>query len=278
MAPLLKFTSGRRVEERVEAEGGVGGVEAGLAAVTDHRVLPHDRVALGLPRAVVLRPALQQLRVERADRQALELQRRQALVHRAQLRRHPREQLLAACQRRAGEPAGRTPRRAVDERAARAHEPAVVDLEELVRVARVGDERVLIRDAGRSGAPDRCRPSSCPSTTRRRRSRGRRRARWRCCPSRRTSTNRRRRRCPGFLRACDEVVVPALARAVVERRRSVDPPCSSWSGRPSRRPSWPSARHPSGRHGWSGRPMHPRPGTAASCRLSPSRRARAARS
>ena len=96
---LAEVHVGGRVEERVEAEVGVGGVEARLAAVADHRVLPLHRVARRLPGAVVLRAALQQVDVERAHREALELQRREPLVHALELRGHAREQLPAAAER-----------------------------------------------------------------------------------------------------------------------------------------------------------------------------------
>ena len=58
----------------------IANVEARLAAVANHRVVPGHRVAVVLPGAVVLRPALQLAAVEWADREALELQAGDALV------------------------------------------------------------------------------------------------------------------------------------------------------------------------------------------------------
>src|SRR4026208_1350179 len=81
---------------------GIGGVESRLAAVAPHRLKPLVLLTEVLPRPVVLCAALELVRVERADREALELERREVLVHRLELVRNTREQLVAPAQVRLG--------------------------------------------------------------------------------------------------------------------------------------------------------------------------------
>ncbi len=82
----------------------------------------------------------------RADREALELERGQAVVQTRQLRRNAREQLPAARQPVAAEPPVGVvaPRGAIDELPARTDHAAVARLDELERIVRVRDERVLV--------------------------------------------------------------------------------------------------------------------------------------
>src|SRR5919201_1444143 len=132
--------------ERVEAEVRNRDVEARLTSVADHLVLPLDRVPVGLPGAVVLRAALEDVHVARADREALELERREAVIEAFELGRDPRQHLPAACERVSAQPAVRVvaPRRPIDELAARADDASVARLEELERVVRIRDQRVLV--------------------------------------------------------------------------------------------------------------------------------------
>ncbi len=87
---IVEVNVGRVPGEVVETELGYGNVEAGLAAVADHRILPLVGVPASLPGAVILRPALQHVDVMRAHGQALELQCREALVEALELRRDAR--------------------------------------------------------------------------------------------------------------------------------------------------------------------------------------------
>ena len=134
----------RRVEERVEAEVRVGRVEARLAAVAPEGLEPRVSASVVLPRSVVLRPTLQLSAVERAHREALELNRPETSVHALEPGRNRRQQLVTAAQVRLGEPTRVAVARAVRELAARPDDPAVRGLEELARVPRVRHEAVLV--------------------------------------------------------------------------------------------------------------------------------------
>ena len=82
--------------ERVEAQCIVRDVEARLAAIAIDLLRPDDGRTVVLERPVVLRAALEKVqRPLRARRQALELQRRQTVVHVDELVRHPVQQALA---------------------------------------------------------------------------------------------------------------------------------------------------------------------------------------
>ena len=74
--------------ERVEARRRVGHTETGLTAVTIDNLWPGCGPARGLPRPVILRSALNMLRVIRRHRKALELQSREAVVEAVEMRRH----------------------------------------------------------------------------------------------------------------------------------------------------------------------------------------------
>ena len=102
------------------------------------------RASVVLPRPVVLRPALELAVVERADREALELKRSEASVHALEPGRNRGQQLVTAAQVRLVEPTRVAVARAVRELAARPHDPAVRSLEELARVPRVRHEAVLV--------------------------------------------------------------------------------------------------------------------------------------
>ena len=93
--------------EGVEANGLVGGAETGLAAIAIDDLVPGRRLAAVLPGAIVLGSALQHVpRMLLADREALELQRREAAVDVVgQLMRHAPEQALAQRQVGGVEPA-----------------------------------------------------------------------------------------------------------------------------------------------------------------------------
>src|SRR5438874_9437040 len=74
---LVEVHVHRWTGEGVEAEVGDRDVEARLAAIADHLVLPLDRTAVGFPGAVVLRAPLEAVHVLRTDGEALELERRE---------------------------------------------------------------------------------------------------------------------------------------------------------------------------------------------------------
>ena len=132
--------------ERVEAEMVVRGVEAGLAAVAVDDLRPVVDAPVELERAVVLRAAHEVLgRLRRVDGQALELQRRQALVQADRLIRNHRQERLAGRQVSGVEVAAVAVRRGVDVLAVRTRESAVVAVDPLQRVARARDERVMVR-------------------------------------------------------------------------------------------------------------------------------------
>ena len=78
--PIREIDVAPSTSKGVGPEVPIANVEARLAAVANHRVVPGHRVAVVLPGAVVLRPALQLAAVEWADREALELQAGDALV------------------------------------------------------------------------------------------------------------------------------------------------------------------------------------------------------
>ncbi len=59
----------------VEAEIRIRRVKTRLPSIAEHRISEQARRRGGLPRAVILSPALQQRGIKRADRQTLELQR-----------------------------------------------------------------------------------------------------------------------------------------------------------------------------------------------------------
>ena len=98
----------------------------------DHRVEPRRRACRSSPRCRCpgCRPAA--AAVERADREALELERAEARVHALQRVGIARQQLLAAAQVGSGEPARSQSRRPVDELAGGPDHAAVAGLEELV--------------------------------------------------------------------------------------------------------------------------------------------------
>ena len=144
MSPLSKLTSGEASKKLCIRKFGASPVEAGPAAVTDHDVAPGRTVAVGLPRAVVLGAAVDQVVVERADRQADELQGVEALIHPDQPRGHLGEQLPAAGQLGRGEVAVVAPLERLLNAPCGPHHAAVVDLEEEVRMVGVHDQRVLV--------------------------------------------------------------------------------------------------------------------------------------
>src|SRR5581483_4502448 len=122
---------------RVEAELWIANVESRLTAVAPDCLLEELRRVSRLPGAVVLRTALHQAGVERADGDAVELKRIQPQVQTLQLSRNAGEQLLAAGKNAAGDAARIAVRGDVGKCAAGAHEAAVVTLEELIRIGRV---------------------------------------------------------------------------------------------------------------------------------------------
>src|SRR5207237_5945491 len=95
-------------------------------------------VVLGSTLEVVLGPL-------GAYRQALELQRGEALIHAGELVRHPPEQALAICVASRGEASPVALVGAVGELAVRTDDPAVVALPVLEGIVGVGDDRVLVR-------------------------------------------------------------------------------------------------------------------------------------
>ena len=160
---VLEVRVGERARELVEPPRGIRAVVAGVAAVSVDALWPVVPVAHGIvvrPRAVVLCAALDLSRIRRVDRHIDELQGVEVPVDVRDQVRHARQHPPAvrqACGAQERPLVRVTPERQVAERPIGADHAAIRTLEDLCRIRRVNDDRVLVR-VDVVGRPEACEP------------------------------------------------------------------------------------------------------------------------